>query len=276
MSQTSHTPAVDFAVNTFERTYREVLAPGFIANMIVDHRYSFSRRIVMINNVKDRENAKERADSLKRSGEITEYYFVADLLDKTLQRAGLTLADLQPNVHYTDCSLTAIFLDGSDFLVYCDADVRLKEPHDWITQSIKLMTQDARIAVANPNWTPDTLKQEAREFCGEFGIGYGFSDQLYLIRRSEFARPIYKFHVPISLRYPLSATGRVFEQMVDSYMRVNGRMRATLRTSNYIHDAEEGATYAKLRVCDRLLQLRNTALLSTLKILRLKHPRYHV
>ncbi len=276
MNQASCRPSVDFIVNTFERTYREVLAPGYIANMAADHCYPFARRIVMINNVNDREIAEKRARDLQRSGEITEYYFVADLLTQILPRAGLTLTDLQPNIHYTDCSLTAIFLDGSDYLVYCDADVRMKEQQDWITPSLELMARDSRIAVANPNWTPETLKRESREFQGEFGIGYGFSDQLYLLRRSEFARPIYKFHTPISLRYPMSASGRIFEQMVDSYMRVKGRMRATLSTANYIHGAEEGAFYAKLKGSAKVFQIRNSLILFTMKSLGLKHPRYHI
>jgi hypothetical protein len=276
MNQANQVRSVDFIVNTFERTYREVLAPGFVAGMANSHCYSFSKRIVIINNVADRLAAEERADDLKNSGEITEYYFVADLLENTLRKAELTLADLEPNVHYTNWALTAAFLDWSEFFVHCDADVRLKERRDWITPSLELMMQDPRIAVANPNWTSDSLTQEVREFHGDFGIGYGFSDQLYLVRRTEFARPIYQFYAPISLRYPMSAMGRIFEQMVDSYMRVNGRMRATLTTVEYIHGAEEGASHTKLKGVARLKQARNAAVLFTLKALGFKHPRYHV
>jgi hypothetical protein len=72
------------------------------------------------------------------------------------------------------------------------------------------MASDPRIATANPNWTSDSLKVEAREYQADCAIGYGFSDQIFLLRRSEFAQPIYKFHAPISLRYPMSAMGRIF------------------------------------------------------------------
>jgi hypothetical protein len=276
MNQANQVPSVDFIVNTFERTYRQVLAPGFISNMADDHCYPFSRRIVIVNNVKDRADAEARANSLKSLGEIAECFFVSDLLPGTLQRAGLTFADLLPNFYYSDWALTAIFLEGSDFLVQCDADVRLKEKWDWITPSLNLMASDSRIAVANPNWETESLKHEAREFQGDFGIGYGFSDQLYLVRRCEFARPIYRFRAPISLRYPMAAGGRIFEQMVDSYMRVNGRMRATLSTIRYTHGSEEGVSHTKLTGFARLMEIRNRAALFMMRASGLKHPHYHI
>ena len=276
MNRACGSSSVDFIVNTFERTYPKVLSPGYIQEMVDDHCYPFVRRVVLINNVENRADAEEMARSRQATGEITEYYFVADLLDRTLREAELVLTDLQPTIHYTDWALTAIFLQGSDFVVHCDADVRMKEPQDWITPSLDLMARDGRIAVANPNWTKDTLNQEARELQGEFGIGYGFSDQLFLVRRSEFAQPIYKFHAPISLRYPLSASGRIFEQMADSYMRVNGRMRATLVAATYIHGADEGGTHPRLKGIAKLRRLRNRGLLSLMRMLRLKHHCYHI
>lgn len=152
----------------------------------------------------------------------------------------------------------------------------MSEPFDWITPSLELMANDSRVAVANPNWCSNTLQQEAREWSGEFGVGYGFSDQLYLLRREEFARPIYKFHAPISLRYPMSARGRIFEQMIDSYMRVNGRMRATLSTAKYIHGTKEGISHAGLNSIAKEFQIRNSLILFTMKSLGLKHPEYYI
>jgi glycosyltransferase involved in cell wall biosynthesis len=267
---------VDFVVNTFERTYRSVLAPGFLKAMSEEHCFPFRRRVVLINNVEDRAQAEKMAQALRESGEITEFHFVSDLLEKSLQGAGLTHQDIEPNVHYTDCSLVAVFLAGSDYVVYCDADVRLKTPYDWITPSLALLDRDPRIAVANPNWPQPTLAAEAREYSGEFGIGYGFSDQVYMVRRSEFARPIYQFRAPISLRYPMSQRGRIFEQMVDSYMRVNRRLRATCSTVTYEHRGEEAASHPKFTLRTRFSGLRNQVILRSIRLLPGRHPLFHI
>jgi hypothetical protein len=267
---------VDFVVNTFERTYREVLAPGFIEGLVAGHRYPFARRVALINNVEDRAHAGKMAQSLREAGGITEFHFVSDLLESTLRAAGLARKDIEPNVHYTDCSLVAMFLPGSDYVVYSDADVRLLQAYDWITPSLALMKTDARIAAANAQWPQPTLAAEAREYAGEFGIGYGFSDQLYLVRRSEFARPIYQFRAPISLRYPMAERGRIFEQMVDSYMRVKRRMRATCTSVSYEHRGEEAASHPRLTGWTRLGKLRNQLILRSIRLLPGRHPSYHI
>jgi hypothetical protein len=239
-----------------------------------NHRYPFSRRVILINNVDDREGAQNMAQTLCDTGIITEFHFVSDLLESTLRAAELTREDIEPNIHYTDCSLVAMFLPGSEFVLYCDADVRLQSPHDWISPSLHLMEQDERVAVANPNWPQPTLAAEAREFIGEFGLGYGFSDQLYLVRRSEFAQPIYKFSVPISMRYPLSAHGRVFEQMIDSYMRVHERLRATCTCASYTHGGDEGASYPEMAGLARWKRIRNQLVLRLLRLFPGRHPHF--
>ena len=267
---------VDFVVNTFERTYREVLAPGFIEKMVDDHCFAFAKRVVLINNVTDCANAEGMARNLREAGKITEFHFVSYLLHNTLRAAGLTPKDIEQAIHYTDCSLVAMFLAGSEYVVYCDADVGLKRPYDWISPSLALMERDSRIAVANPNWPKATLAAEAREYAGEFGIGYGFSDYLYLVRRSEFARPIYKFRAPISLRFPLSTLGPHFEQMVDSYRRVNRRMRATCTSVAYEHRSDEGAGYPKVTMTKRIGRLRNNIIVRLAQSLPGQHPCWHV
>jgi hypothetical protein len=266
---------VDFVVNTFERTYREVLTPGFIESMVDQHSFPFARRVVLVNNVTDRAAAGKMAQALRQIGAITEFHFVEDLLESTLHGAGLTRRDIEPDIHYSDCSLVAMFLEGSDYVVYCDAEVRLQNRCDWISPSLALMERDARVAVTNANWQQPTLTAEAREYRDEFAIGYGFSDQLYMVRRGEFARPIYKFHAPISLRYPLSARGRVFEQMVDSYMRVHRRMRGTYIAAVYEHPSE-GTSYPVSTTRTRLMRVRNSIVLRSIQLLPGRHPRYHI
>lgn len=243
--------------------------------MAEEHGYPFARRVALINNVSDRADAEGLAAERRRTGDLTDYWFVEDLLPEALERTGLTISELGPVRPYTDWALAAVCVEGSDFMVHSDADVRLEAKADWITPSLALMETDTTIAVANPNWMSDTVGEETRERRGEFAIGYGFSDQIFLLRRSEFARPIYRDRAPVSLRYPLAARGRIFEQRADSYMRVHRRMRATLTTVRYTHP-EEGASHPELSGLARLMHLRNRLVLRILGILPVRSPLYRV
>lgn len=274
MNAADQAPSVDFVVNVFERTYRRMLQPGHISAMWKSHVFPFTNKVVLVNNVVDRTAVEALLAPLLVSKEITGYYFVQDLLDSTLSQAGLTRKEIQKTIHYTDCSLVATFLPDSPFLVYSDADVVLKEPVDWINPGLKLMEQDKRIAVVNPDWNPSTLKEEAREFKDHFGIGYGFSDHIFLISRKEFARPIYRHRTPISRRYPFSHIAPIFEQRVDSYLRVHGRLRATYTPSIYLHVAEEGATYAKESLGVRIKRLSNKVIVRLCQLIPGNDPRF--
>ena len=73
---------VDLIVNSYERTYRSVLARGFFPGIVEQNQRPFARRIALVNNVNDRRDAEARAQSLIRFGELDAYYFVADHLDE--------------------------------------------------------------------------------------------------------------------------------------------------------------------------------------------------
>ena len=101
-----------------------------------------------------------------------------------------------------------------------------------------------RVMVANPAFVDATLAAETREWHGDWALGDGFSDQLFLARRSELAAPIYQQRCLAQLRYPLIHIGRIFESRVDAWMRHHGRLRATLTTAVYVHPAAgAGSSY---------------------------------
>jgi hypothetical protein len=112
---------------------------------------------------------------------------------------------------------------------------------------------DPRLVVGNPNWAADG-SAEADALCrqGEFAIGYGFSDQVFLARRSELGRPIYRNVAPASWRYPMAHVEPVFEQRVDAWMRRTGRLRATFLPVTYYHPDHGRATYPPETVVDRV------------------------
>jgi hypothetical protein len=233
---------VDLVLNVWERTYREVLSGGPIEEIAQSNRHPFARRVVLINNVEDRAQSDALARALVERGEIDDFVHVADRLDHALAVTGLTRDDLGKMAHYSDCALVAVTLEGAPWIVYWDVDVRLAEPHDWITPSIAMFERDPRVMVANPAFVDPTLEPEARERHGDFVLGDGFSDQLFLARRSELAAPIYRQRCLAQLRFPMAHLGAVFEARIDAWMRHNGRLRATYLPATYIHPSEGAGT----------------------------------
>jgi hypothetical protein len=258
-------PEVDLVVNCFERTYRDVLDGDLLAQIAAANRFAFASRTVLVNNVDDHGDAQRRAQSAMARGAIDRFVFVADRLDDALARTGLTRADLGPVPYFTDWALVAVTLDGPDWMVHWDADARLEDPVEWITSAIALMERDPRVLVANPNWQVANLREFTFETVGDFALGHGFSDQVFLGRRSELGRPIYSSRSLSLLRYPVAHLADIFEARVDAHLRAAGRLRATHRTARYIHDVEMGTSWPAQSLRERLLAARNHLVIQVLR-----------
>jgi len=257
-------PAVDLVLNCFERTYRDVLAPGFFPRVVEQNRFAFARRVVLINNVDDLDDARARADALIARGELTDALVVSEHLDAALAVAGLTYADIARAPHYTNCALVGIAAEGSPWLCYWDADVRLHEPIDWITPSVDLLRRERRALVANPNdfHFPEP-QTPASEVVDGFALAPGFSDQLFLARRADLARPIYRERSIAAYRNPLAHITPIFEARLDSYMRHHGLLRASHLASAYVHPSDgAGVSYPGQTRVERFRRMRNQALLA--------------
>jgi hypothetical protein len=268
--------SVDLVVNSYERTFRTVLAPGFFPDIVAQNRRSFTRKIALINNVDNKQEAKDLADRLIARGEIDAYFFVEDYLSQALNITGLTYQDLGRVPNYSDCSLVAVTLPGSAYLLYWDAEVRLQKLANWVDPSLELMESDKRILVANPNWQKPTLERETLAKAGKFAIGYGFSDQMFLVRKNDLARPIYQCHCLASLRNPFAHVAAIFEQRVDAFMRTHRRLRATYMDATYEHLEKDGTAYAPSDWCERGRQIRNRTLVAVLKRLPTENPCFKV
>jgi len=77
---------VDLVVNTYERTYRRALAPGFFRDIQDQCRFSFAGRVALINNVGDESDARKRAEALVAGGELTGFELVRKRLPAALER----------------------------------------------------------------------------------------------------------------------------------------------------------------------------------------------
>lgn len=260
---------VDLVVNTFERTYRRALAPGAITSIREANVHPFARCTVLINNVADRDDASARAQQLLEAGEIDEFHFVADHVDRALRVAGLRRGELEPMLHYCDGPLVAATLPGSPWFLYWDPEARLARPVDWISPALQLMREDDRLMIANPSWeAPGTdgrrpgVEREALEARDGFCIGHGFSDQVFLARRDAFAAPIYRQRCIVSIIYPAAHKAKVLEARVGAYMRHHDRLRATSLEATYLTDTSAGgSSYAPDGPLEMARYLRNALIL---------------
>jgi len=265
-------PAVDLVVNTFERTYRRALEPSTFADLERTNSHPFARRVVLINNVEDPEDARWRASRLLDDGAIDEFHFVADHLDRALELADLRRDELEPLLHYSDGPLVAASLPGSPWMLYWDPEARLLESFDWIAPALELMREDPRVMIANPSWeAPNAagsrpgVERETIEEREGFALGDGFSDQVFLAARSELAAPVYRQRCISLISYPGAHKANVFEARLAAHMRHHGRLRATSLHATYVTDSSGGSSsYPPSGVLQRTRFVRNAVALRAL------------
>jgi hypothetical protein len=258
---------VDLAVNCYERTYRQVLAPGFFPGLAEEQSYRFSKRTAIVNNVADRADAESRAGSLIADGELDRVFFVEDHLERALEVTGLNPSAIARAPHFTDWGIVLVTVAGPTWLVHCDPEVRMRERNDWIGPSLELMRRDARVMIANPRWyalTPrhDTLARSTFSYEDGFSLGLGFSDQLFMCKRAELAAPIYEQRCLASRRYPMANVCRTFEARIDAWMRHHDRLRATFLDAVYQHPDEIGGAYPTRRATEKLRSVVNQAVIA--------------
>lgn len=236
--------SVGLVVNSYERTYRDVLTPGFFPAIAESNCRQTDEAVALINNVVDRDDARDRAEELLRAGEITSYAFVSDHIDNAMQCARLPRRALRTRPFLLDYGLVMPHVVSTDWLLGWDAETRLVEPTNWIDPALALLEDDRRIFHASLSWPPALdgdpgLEADAIDWIGDFALSWGFSDQLFLVRRKELLRPIYRTFAPAAIvrHAPHPYT---FEYRLESFQRATGRLRATLSTSHFRTNYIEG------------------------------------
>lgn len=253
---------VDLVVNTFEKTYREVLGSDLLKKIEADNRFEFARLVVLINNVEDRAAARDLAEEATERGAITSFAFVDSLIEAALEKTGVSIAEIERTRHFTDCALVAVTMDGSPWLLYWDADVRMQRPCNWVSPALDLMSADRRVMAANPQ----PLEVRPLEVRDDFVLTQGFSDQVFLCRRSDFAAPIYQERCIARWRYPMIAIEPIFEARVDSWMRHHGRLRAVFMGASYVHPRhDEGDRHPGMTIGQRLRRFLGLVVIAALR-----------
>ena len=229
--------SITFATNCWERDWDILLKTEFLKNKISRNAYDFTKKTLLINNVDNRKKVEEYSRNMVDKGVITDYFFVEDYIDEALKSFQLSKDALGKGYYYSNHELVGIYLCDTDYLLYFTGDTWLDKKNDWIEPALIELEKNENFKVANPVWNrkDDEAKKESTSEIENFYVGFGFSDQCFLVRTKDFKAPIYNESNPLSERYPKYG-GETFEKRVDSWMRNHNFLRLTFKNGYYVHE----------------------------------------
>lgn len=245
---------VTFETKCYEKDWEILLKSGRLEAMISRNCYDFAERILYINNVADPDKVRGYAERYKERGIITGYVLVEEHADEALAFFGIEQDSFKGGYYYSIQELVGIYLCRTEYLLHFSSDSILDGSFPWIDKGIAILEHDQRIRNVNCVWNRkhDEARENAFEETEEFWIGYGFSDQCYLIRTSDFRARIYGETNPASARFPAYG-GELFEKRVDAWSQNNGYLLATYKHGCYL--SKNFPRNRLLRTAGRLLGL---------------------
>lgn len=226
---------VTFATACWERDWKHILLdPDYLEKKQIAYQsHEFSEKLLIINNVENLSEVKKAADRLVARGVITRYVVAEDVLGFF----GLKKGDFNEWQYWNALApLNAIYYATGDYLLYLTGDVYLKRPVKWIDAAVRWMEKDSNKKVANLVWNErlDEAKKESWRQSWNFYVSKnGFSDQMFLVKRDDFRRPIYSEVRVDGAHFP---RGDVWEKRVFSYMKNRGWERITFKGGSYTHE----------------------------------------
>ena len=212
------------------------LIRGRQVDRIFDLNACDAKTRLLINNVASPQIVSEEAQRLVHEGVLGEVTVVREHLDDALLHYDLDAAQLGAGLPYSSAELVGVLTCHTEFLCHFAGDCVMGHVSDWIVRGIELLESNPQIAVVNPLWNGEYQQavNESTEMVGPYCIGFGFSDQCYLVRTEDFRNAnLTRLHVE-SERYPAYG-GNLFEKRVDSWMRYENRLRATDTRATYLH-----------------------------------------
>lgn len=241
-----------FATSCWEKDWRLILLdPSYLAKkQIANQCFPFQEHLLIINNVKDLSAVKKAADEKVQEGVLTRYIVAEEIANEMLVFFQLKRSDFRVGqdakdyegvnpdwIYYNALGpLSAIYSAHAEYLLFLTGDVRLDKPVRWIERSMKVMEKKKNVGVANLVWNEmygEAKKESYRTTWNFYFANQGFSDQLFLVNRPLFCRPIYGEIRPDSSHFP---RGDVFEKRVFSFLKNHGLQRITYRRGSYTHE----------------------------------------
>lgn len=228
---------VTFETKVYENDWHYLLKENYLEGLIVRCNYEFDKKVLLINNVIDKNEVIKYASRKVEEGVIDKFYLVDDFADEALNFFNISKDSFKGGYYYSIAELVSIYLCDTKYLLHFSSDSYIeKNQINWIEKAINIFKERDNVIVANPTWNfaYNEAKTEAISEIDNFYLGYGFSDQCYLIKTNVFKNKIYNEIHNESERYPKYG-GELFEKRVDSYMRNHGLYRITSKEIGYIH-----------------------------------------
>ena len=228
---------VTFEIKVYENDWEHLLIGEYLDKIIGLCNYDFKKKYLFINNVTNLNEVKKYADIKVKNGIIDEYFVVYDYVKEALKYFNIEKESFKNGYYYSISELVSIYLCQTNYLLHFSSDSYLDESQvNWIDKAITIFKERDDIIVANPVWNfaYKEAKKESLTEMDDFYVGYGFSDQCYLIKTNVFKEQIYNEKHIDSDRYPKYG-GELFEKRVDSFMRNHKKLRITSKEISYIH-----------------------------------------
>ena len=237
--------SVTFFTQCYEGDWQAIILNGGIERKLENLDYKFTKKILIITNVENRDIVEESIKQLVDKNILDGYFFTDDYSDEVLEFFNIDKDSFNGGYWYSISPLLSIYLCDTDYMVYLTGDsLTEKTDYDWISKGIEMMLLNPKIKSANPVWNHDfnnaeqqenNLNNHTFEKSLEWWYGQGFSDQCFLIKTETFKNKIYNNHNNLSdIHYPKYA-GESFEKRVYSFLLNQNYYRITNKQITYFH-----------------------------------------
>lgn len=229
---------ITFETKVWENDWELMLKSSRLEKMIDRCNHAFDKKVLYINNVQDYSKVAHTADRLIQGGIIDQYVNVNDHAEEAMAFFSLSRNKLGIGYYYSIAELVSIYLTKTKYLLHFSSDSIVSDDtsSQWLSDGIETLKRNNNVKVFNLTWNREySAAKSESEYDDALNVyGFGFSDQMYLIRSADFKKSIYEYYDPASERYP-EYGGELFEKRVDSWMRQNNFLRATYKNGSYMH-----------------------------------------
>jgi len=229
---------ITLETKVWENDWELILKTSRLKELVNRCKHRFDKKILYINNVKNPSEVERYAQRMIDEGILDQFIHVDQYAEQALGFFELDKQKLGKGYYYSIAELVSIYLTETTHLLHFSSDAMPEKniPLNWLNQGIQVLQENPQVKVFNLAWDKKykEVQAESIDENSNFYLGYGFSDQMYLIRTADFKAPIYEEVNAESERYP-SYGGELFEKRVDSWMRNHQFLRATYKHGSYLH-----------------------------------------
>jgi hypothetical protein len=245
--------------NCWEKDYRVVLRPEFLAGKLCMYDSQFHSKFVTINNVRDVRLAIAMAKHCVDIGVIDEYFVVREHEEEAFRQLAIDSSAVRRVINFTNWMAVAIAMSKCEYLVHCAADVTFTGNRSWVTDATTLIESNRNVVMVTPksgDWHEVEREQSVSDN-GAFWLHPGITDTCFVLDRQYASQPIYNIPVSENSHFPLSTFGACWEERLDAYVRYMGHYRAIVTDVTWKHWGNLGESYPSRGLLERVLHRIN-------------------